>query len=70
MGKELEVIEQLKKYKEVLEVHLVYGVYDFLSIANLTDRDHALRFRNKLERTKGVKVALGMVEVEPQTYKF
>lgn len=64
LGKEYEVMDRLKGYKETSEVFLAYGVFDAFLIANLEDRESMLDFRRKLSRTESITSIISMVEVK------
>ncbi|AGT35056.1 MAG: Lrp/AsnC ligand binding domain-containing protein [Thermofilum sp.] len=65
IGKEKEVLEELKKIPGVIEAHLLYGVYDIIVKAtgknNTEIREMIL---TKIRRIPGVKRTLTMPVVE------
>lgn len=66
VGKENEIITQLKGMKEVKEVHFVYGVYDIIAKVETSDVKKLKEVViTKIRKLDCVKSTLTMIVMEP-----
>jgi DNA-binding Lrp family transcriptional regulator len=65
LGKELEIVNEIKKVPHVKEVYPVYGVYDVLMVLE-SDSMESLRdtITNQIRKLDGIKSTLTMVIVK------
>jgi len=67
LGKETQIVNELKKVSYVKEVYPVYGVYDVLMVIE-SDSMEALRetITSKVRKLDGIKSTLTMIIVKDQ----
>ena len=67
LGKESQIVNELKKVSHVKEVYPVYGVYDVLMVIE-SDSMEALRetITSKVRKLDGIKSTLTMIIVKDQ----
>lgn len=65
IGKEKEILEELKNVPEVTEAYLLYGVYDLIiKIEGESNEKLKEVLLNKVRKIEGIKTTLSMVVVE------
>jgi DNA-binding Lrp family transcriptional regulator len=68
VGKEQELIRQLRSIPNVTEVHVVYGVYDVIAKVEANTMEKVKEtITNSLRRLDNVRSTLTMIAVEDQT---
>jgi DNA-binding Lrp family transcriptional regulator len=67
LGKELEIVNEIKKIPHVKEAYPVYGVYDVLMVIE-SDSMESLResITNHVRKLDGIKSTLTMIIVKDQ----
>lgn len=65
IGKEREILEEIKKVPEVSEAYLLYGVYDIIvKIKGRSNEEIREVMLSKIRKIKGIKRTLTMHVVE------
>ncbi|MDH5401617.1 MAG: Lrp/AsnC ligand binding domain-containing protein [Candidatus Heimdallarchaeota archaeon] len=65
VANEIEVLELLKKYPEVKEAHIVYGVYDIIAqLEAETLRDIKEGILNEIRKIKKIRNTVSMIVAE------
>ncbi len=65
IGKERQILEEIKKVPEVNEAYLLYGVYDIIvKIKGKTNEEIREVMLSKIRRIKGIRRTLTMLVVE------
>jgi len=65
IGKENDVLDELKKIEHVKEAHLVYGVYDVVAKVEAETMDRLKELiTSKVRRLKSVRSTLTMIVME------
>lgn len=65
MGSDTKILKSLKKTEGVIEIHSLYGVYDFIAKAEGENMEELREILNRgIKRINGVKSTLTMIVVE------
>ncbi len=65
LGREKDLLHQLKFVQNVKEVHVTYGVYDLIAIIEAETQDSLKQvISNKIRSLPGLKTTLTMIVVE------
>ena len=61
-GREQEIAETLKKYEEIKQVHILFGEWDIISLAEIKNPEHLGTFvMEKIRILPGVKLTSTMI---------
>ena len=65
LGKEESIIKELRNFKEIKEVHFIYGVYDIIAKVEAEDTEKLKEMiAFKIRRLKDIRSTLTLTAVE------